>query len=50
MKSVKLSVVCKNKAIFTKKIQKIAPAEMEYVKISTEDIKGRKMILEVKSK
>ncbi len=50
MKSVKLSAFCKDKAIFTKKYKRLAPAEMEYVKISTEDIKGRKMILEAKSK
>ncbi len=50
MKSVKFNAVCKGKAVYSKKFKKLAPAEMEYVKISTEDIKGRKMILEAKSK
>lgn len=50
LKSVKLNAVCKGKSIFSRKYKKMVPAEMEYIKISTEDIKGKKMILEAKTK
>jgi len=50
MKSGKLNAVCKGKPIYSKKFKKLAPAEMEYVRISTEDIKGRKMTIEAKVK
>jgi len=50
MKSGKLNAVCKGKPIYSKKFKKLAPAEMEYVRISTEDIKGKKMTIEAKVK
>lgn len=50
LNSVKVSAICKNKTIFSKKFKKLIPAEMEYVRISTDYIKGRKMIFEAKTK
>jgi NADPH-dependent 2,4-dienoyl-CoA reductase/sulfur reductase-like enzyme len=50
IKSVKLNAICKGKVIFSKKFRKLVPAEMEYVRISTDDIKGRKMKIEAKGK
>lgn len=50
LKSVRLNAICRNKSIYQKKFKKLVPAEMEYVRISTEDIKGRKMVIEAKRK
>ncbi len=50
MKSVKLNAICKGKSVYSKKFKKLVPAEMGYVRISTEDVKGRKMTIEAKAK
>lgn len=50
LNSVKLTAVCKDKTIFSKKFKRLIPAEMEYVRISTEEIRGKKMILKAGTK
>lgn len=50
LNSVKIEAISKDKTIFSKKFKKLIPAEMEYVRISTNDIKGRKLIFEAKTK
>ncbi len=50
MESIKINAICKDEIIFSKKLKRVAPAEMEYIIISTDDIRGRKMIIEARAK
>ncbi|MBN2558184.1 MAG: FAD-dependent oxidoreductase [Clostridia bacterium] len=46
----RVTVTCKGKNIYTKKYKRLIPAEMEYIKITASDIKGRKVIIEAEKR
>jgi len=50
LKSVRVNAVCKGKTIYSKKFKRLVPAEMEYIKIPTEDLKGSKVLIEAVEK
>ncbi len=48
--SVRVNVISKGKIIYSKKFKQLVPAEMEYVKISSEEIKGSSVKIEAVKK
>lgn len=50
MEAVRVNAVCKGKTIYSKKFKRLVPAEMEYIKIPIEDLKGSNVIIKAVKK
>jgi NADPH-dependent 2,4-dienoyl-CoA reductase/sulfur reductase-like enzyme len=50
LKAVRVNAICKGKTIYSKKFKQLVPAEMEFIKIPSEELKGRSVIIEAVKK
>ena len=50
LKSARVNAVCKDKIVYSKKFRRLVPAEMEYINIPAEDMKGRNIRIEAVAK
>ncbi|MBN2881898.1 MAG: FAD-dependent oxidoreductase [Clostridia bacterium] len=50
LKTVRVNAVCKGKTIYSRKFKQLVPAEMEYIRIPSEKLKGRNIIIEAVKK